>query len=391
MTIERYHGSTARSLAQTILSPIGKWVLARYEGAFRRADDLEPPEVIELLHQSAELCRQQKWGEALARVRRAADIVERQDVPKRKVGGALVRLGDCGRGLRLMSPPLSLGDTGAREWRGEDLAGQTLVVWQRTASDMGTPIRLARFVAAAERRAAHCIVGVEARLVPLFQRTFSKAEIRAAKSKSVHGVDSAALVTSFEALAADCIADWASIAATFVPLRPDGAAVAEFRQRYRQDCQLPIVGISWGSKNSRKDVPDFASWAQFIQAFPARFVSLQYGSVSGALKRLREHAPDKLIEDATVDQLVDMDRFAAQVASLDAVISISNTAAHLAGALDVPMVLIRDDRFAMVWPLSGTESGWYPSAAIVRRQERAWPVVLKEAAVRLTEKLARPQ
>ena len=44
--------------------------------------------------------------------------------------------------------------------------------------------------------------------------------------------------------------------------------------------------------------------------------------------------PERLIVDPTVDQLIGMDRFASQIAALDFVITISNSGAHLTGALN---------------------------------------------------------
>jgi hypothetical protein len=81
-----------------------------------------------------------------------------------------------------------------------------------------------------------------------------------------------------------------------------------------------------------------------------------------------------------------MDGFAAQVAALDAVIAISNTGAHLAGALNVPTVLLRDGRLGM-FPATGSEAVWYPRTVMVHRRRRKWDVVLDEASERLTEQL----
>jgi ADP-heptose:LPS heptosyltransferase len=66
------------------------------------------------------------------------------------------------------------------------------------------------------------------------------------------------------------------------------------------------------------------------------WISLQYGSHAD-LEAQAEAAHAPLFVDRTVDQLVDMDRFAAQVASIDLVITIDNSTAHLAGALGVPV------------------------------------------------------
>ena len=74
-----------------------------------------------------------------------------------------------------------------------------------------------------------------------------------------------------------------------------------------------------------------------------------------------------------------MDRFAAQLASLNGIITISNTAAHLAGALGVPTVVLIDDKFHTPWPVTGDKTPWYPNVRIVHRKQRPWSTVLQEA------------
>ena len=126
-----------------------------------------------------------------------------------------------------------------------------------------------------------------------------------------------------------------------------------------------------------------------LESSPAAFVSLQYGLIEPALKKLRR-AGGNLIHDETVDQLIDLDRFAAQIASLDAVISTSGTVVHLAGALGVPCVVILDES-SLTWPLFASRTPWYPNSVLVHRRWRAWPEVMKDAKLALSTMLLRKQ
>ena len=77
--------------------------------------------------------------------------------------------------------------------------------------------------------------------------------------------------------------------------------------------------------------------------------------------------------------------FAAQVAALDAIVSISNTTIDMAGMLGVPTVHICDDSyFRSWWPRSGPSS-WYPGMVFLYRQHRLWSDVLAEAPKRLEQ------
>lgn len=378
MIAERYHGSTSRAIAASLFRPVS-WLVRRLALLFgpRKAH----PEVERLLAEGSDLCARQEWERGFACVRAAADIEESNPgTSARLAGAALIGIGDCRRGLGLMSRPVQLA--GVAEWNGEDVSAATLVVAQRTKSDMGAPIRLARFVTQAEQMAERCIVIVESRLVPIFRRTFARSTV-VSMGDALPAVSGPIFATSMEGLAAHCVTDWKSIANTFVPLQAKPELTDEFRRKYRQGTRGAVVGITWGSQNANKDTPRLASWGRFVQSFPATFVSLQYGAVDAALKKLRGDQPDRLIEDATVDQLHDMDRFAAQVASLDAIIATSNTATHLAGALGMPLVLLKVNRLG-VFPVSGTSTQWYPRGMMVHKRTRSWDTVLDEAAVMLT-------
>lgn len=382
MVAERYHGSRIRSLGYAIWRPIRENTLAAAR-RFRPSHEKIPAEVEVLMAEVDVLSRQHRWQEALEKARAAAAIVERDGNPrpKRVVGNKLLPLGDCGRGLRLLAEPAQRSR--AAEWQGEDLAGHRLFIRQLHTSNMGAPIRMARFVAEGLKRAGRCVVVVEPRLVPLFRRSFPSAEVRPIGAGAFVDAVGDDYITSFEGLGGRAVTDWPSVEATFVPLQADASVTEELRRRYATAARLPVVGFAWGSTNERKDVPDLATWARFLAGFPATFVSLQYGIVGNALKALRGGHDDKLLWDASVDQLVDMDRFAAQVNAMDAVLTISNTGAHLAGALGKRTIIVVDNRVGRGYPAHGERSWWYPDAVLLRKREREWPQVLHEAAERL--------
>ena len=174
---------------------------------------------------------------------------------------------------------------------------------------------------------------------------------------------------------------------SFVTLRPDPSRVASIRQRYHRILEGPLIGISWWSSNKKKDLPALEDWAPLLHWKEACIVSLQYGDIEHDLKVLKALADGRLIHDAEIDQLTDLDGFAAQVAALDAIVSISNTTIDMAGMVGVPAVHICDDRFPSFWPTSGPSS-WYPGMVFVYKQNRCWSDVLAEAAKRLEQMIS---
>ena len=98
-------------------------------------------------------------------------------------------------------------------------------------------------------------------------------------------------------------------------------------------------------------------------------VSLQYGPVSGTLNEFEKETGVQVYLDDTVDQLKDLETFFAQVSAMDLVITISNTTAHVAGALGIPtwLILPRGAGEIWYWFTERTDSPWYPSVKLFRQ------------------------
>ncbi len=333
------------------------------------------------------------WIAALEQAREIATLAEaaRDARLMEEMGIALSRLGDYGRSarLRLESRRLTRG-ADAKEWSGEDVPGTLLVNFvENEAQGMGGTLQYGRLVAEAAKHAKRCIALIEPRLAPLFGRSFASVDVRAASpGYKTAAYAEADRIAGFEHVNAYCGADAEAITRGFVPLRPEAKIVEELSARYRGSSDNPLIGISWGSSAYAKDTPGLEDWAALLASVDAKFVSLQYGKVTGELARLAAGSRKTIINDASVDQLANMDRFAAQIASLDAVVTISNTGAHLTGALGVPMIVIIDDNFRRIWPVGTDRTPYYPAATIIAKNGRGWEVAMKEVATRLGETLA---
>jgi len=300
-----------------------------------------------------------------------------------RAGEALERFNEFGIAGRLLAHfgKVTTHRVGT-EWNGTDMPSGTLLIEQRIR-DIGASIRDARLVRIAGSRAGRCIVLINPRLVSLYRRSFPGIDIRATGIDDEKVRSEADAVASFETLMQHLTPDSATLAATFSPLRPDAALAHRFRERYRPagSC-LPAIGISWASTNKAKDLPPLDCWAELLRDMPAHFISLQYGDVAADLARFQALGAAPL-SDPAVDSLHDLDAFAAQVAALDAVVTISNTAAHMAGALGIPSVVALDDNFHLTWPVGATSTPWYPKTVLVRKQARDWAHTFVDVRERL--------
>jgi hypothetical protein len=334
------------------------------------------------------------WSAALVQAREIAELAEaaRDARLMEEMGIALLRLGDYGASgrLRLESRRLARGAE-PKEWAGGDVAGTLLVNFvENEAQGMGGTIERGRFVAEAAKHAKRCIALVEPRLVPLLGRSFPSVDVRGASAENKAAAYSEAdRIAGFEHLNAYLGASAEAIARSFVPLRPDPKTVEELSARYRGSGDKPLIGISWGSSAYAKDTPSLENWATFIKSVDAKFVSLQYGNIAGDLARITADSQKTIVNDTSVDQLTDLDRFAAQIASLDAVVTISNTGAHLAGALGVPAIIIIDDNFRRAWPVGSGRTPYYPEVVLVAKGGRDWRTAMEEVKKKLGELLAK--
>jgi hypothetical protein len=291
----------------------------------------------------------------------------------KKAGRALRRLGVGKRAWELLAKA-NVGFDGP-EWDGTPLVGRTLLI-ERREGDLGVFLQYAPLLAKAAALGGRAIVLVEPRMAPLYRRSFPRLDVRDEAAGAALRAE-ADVFASFETLAFHFWPDAAAQQAAFTPLLADRDLVEAFRTRHRDPAGRPLVGIAWGSLNKAKGLPALSDWGAFLSRLPARFVSLQYGDVANALGELDRMVRGGVVHDPSVDQLVDMDRFAAQVAAMDAVVTISNTGAHLAGALGTKTAVVLDDTFHLSWPVNGGPT-LYPSASLVLRRGRPWRVVLDE-------------
>lgn len=269
------------------------------------------------------------------------------------------------------------GDILKSDWIGDDLEKSTLVIrfMESEKQGLGIGLNMAGYVAEAAAKARHCILVVEKRLVPIYARTLPKVEVRAFPADVTVETGTRLVTANALTLMAMLGTAPAEIESRFLPLQVDAAESAEIRRTYQAGRESPLVGISWWSSHFGKDLPSIGDWAGLARGIDAIFVNIQYGDVAADWAVLEQAAPGRVVRDESVDQLVDMDRFAAQLGALDAVVTISNTGAHLAGAMGLPVNLIRDDWFRRGWPVLSDRTPWYPGAKVFGKEGRSWPDV----------------
>jgi tetratricopeptide (TPR) repeat protein len=269
----------------------------------------------------------------------------------------------------------SLADKGVLVWSDQGLGDQLLTAGLLTDA-----------LAAAKRVVFSC----EPRLATLIQRSFPQVRTVSLFDVPLGGVKLSD--TDVQASISELGPAFRPLQSSFPQhggyLKADPHKLAQLKARnHALPGKGPIIGVSWRSNNevaaSFKTLA-LANWAQLFAAAPARFVSLQYGDVAGEVAQAKAN----VFVDPAIDAINDVDGFAAQVAAMDGVITTSNTTVHMAGALNIPTLLLTPlaEGRAWYWFVGQERSAWYPSVRhLWQTQRRRWDDVIDRAAKILSE------
>lgn len=261
-------------------------------------------------------------------------------------------------------------------WTGKRLQSGQLLLWGEQG--VGDEVLFAGLIPDAVATGNECVLECDPRLVPLFARSFPEVTVLASHSAD-HATIGAHLPSgSLPGLFRGNESSFAGTACRY--LSADPGEVARFRERYR-DCRH-VVGIAWHTRNAKSGYRrsiDLSLLALLFTRTDVRWISLQYGD-HDAIERETEAVGAPMLVDRTVDQLIDIDSFAAQISAMDLVITIDNSTAHLAGALGVPVWVLLPFSPDWRWRETREDCPWYPSMRLFRQPALGdWKSVVKNA------------
>jgi len=266
--------------------------------------------------------------------------------------------------------------------------GKRVVIYPNEG--VGDEIMYASCLAKVIRHAAEITLYCDRRLASLFQRSFPSIRTFGTAKESVNRIigmiapDEIHIPASFLPAYFPPNVDSFTRRKSFLVANP--ALVSKWRERFDALGSGLKIGISWQGgvdpiNRSQRSIP-LSAWSSILAVQGVHFVNLQYGAVGAEIEQARTTAPIHGWSDA--NPLIDLDFFAAQIAALDLVISVSNTTVHMAGALGIPvwalLHLVPDWR----WKMAGTTTHWYPSVQLFRQQEAGqWGSVLRQIEMKL--------
>jgi tetratricopeptide (TPR) repeat protein len=350
------------------------------------------PEYAEAFYNLANVLRAQgNADEALLHYRRALNL--RPDYAQAGFGEALTQLLKANFAVgwknyewrwRSIDHDTPKRDYPQLSWAGERLPSGRLLIWGEQG--IGDEVMFAGLMPEVVRTGNRCILDCHPRLNALFTRSFPDVQVVSGCGPGAKPeldiasqLPSGSLPGLFRTTAA-------AFGATTSPyLVPDEARRQQLRDRYSDGRR--IAGLAWYTNNrktGRFRSINLAELSPLFERSDINWVSLQYGG-HDVLEDQAALAGVPVLVDRTVDQLSDIDLFAAQIAAMDLVITIDNSTAHLAGALGVPVWVMLPFEPDWRWMLDRGDSPWYPAVRLFRQPRPGdWPSVIKNVESALT-------
>ena len=247
------------------------------------------------------------------------------------------------------------------DWDGGELDGRLLVVGEQ---GLGEEV----LFSSAFDQLPPAIISCDQRLIPLFSRSFPRhVFVHRSAIRHYHGD---ACCHAMDAFAKVVMRDGYRHPQSW--LKPNADLTG--RLRPMMAASFPdklLVGLSWFS--ARKNLSESKSIP--VDQLPGLFgddcamLNLQYGDIGDDVRWLEERGSLVYAIDG-IDVTNDLDGLAALIASLDVVVTCSNTVAHFAGALGKRTILLAPSRFRLwYWGSEGEATKWYPSIHVIRETD----------------------
>ena len=273
------------------------------------------------------------------------------------------------------------------KWDGSPLADKCLLITPEQG--VGDEIMFASRFRDAIEQARTCYIACDGRLEPLFGRSFPGARVVPTGTAELGPVDYRVSAGSLGRHLGERQGPGGAY------LLPNAEVAAQWKERLASQNKRMNIGVSWtGGKERRaiaaRTIP-LDAWTGILDREDVNFINLQYGSHERELERFHARGRGRLESLDGVDPLKELDDFAALVASLDLVITIDNSTAHLAGALGTPVWVLLPCSADWRWLLDREDSVWYDSARLFRQAEpgaKGWQPVLERVARALGDVVA---
>src|SRR5581483_2631918 len=168
----------------------------------------------------------------------------------------------------------------------------------------------------------------------------------------------------------------------------DAERAAALRRRLSPNGEK-VIGLSWVSKNptlGERKTAQLRDFESILRLPGCRFIDLQYGDTAAERNAVQKETGLVVERLDDIDNTNDIDGLAALIAACDLVATVSNTTAHLSGALGKPTIVFVPYGRTHLW-YWGSEKNQYPWYPRVRLRYQArgesWAKMIATASVEI--------
>jgi tetratricopeptide (TPR) repeat protein len=307
---------------------------------YGRALEIEPSHIMAQVNLSMAFLDLGRIDDAVATCRRALEEAPEHAEAHHNLSLALLLQGNFSEGWAEYEWRFKTGEGTQRQfpqvpWNGEPVDAKTVLVWAEQG--VGDEVMFAGMVPDLVEAGANVILEADPRLVPVCERSFEGIECVAKQNPP--GAETKRDGIDFQVpcgnLGRWLRPDLDSFPGRDTYLAADAERAAALREQYRAGTEDRLIGIAWISKNKRlgpQKSMTLMELAPLTNNPGLRFIDLQYGDTADERAGFENETGVSIIHDDGIDQMADLDAFAAQVAAMDLIISVSNTTVHFAGA-----------------------------------------------------------
>jgi tetratricopeptide (TPR) repeat protein len=333
------------------------------EAACQRAIALAPRLAVSHLNLGLALQDMGRMDDALASFRRAGAVEPDYAMAVACEGMLHLLRGNLAAGWEKYEARWRIGDLPPRDfaqpqWRGEPLAGKTILL--HAEQGFGDTIQFLRYVPMVIARGGKAVLEIQKPLLPLVPRVERIAPV--ARGDALPAFDLQCPLLSLPLAFGTTLK---TIPAATLYLTPEPDRVAHWRARIGAAPGLK-VGIAWAGspvhRNDRNRSIPLERLKPLLGLAGARFFSLQVGQRAADLAALEPMAITDL-----AGELTDFGETAAAIANLDLVIAADTALVHLAGGLGKPVWTMLPFAPDWRWLLGRADSPWYPTMRLFRQ------------------------
>lgn len=258
-------------------------------------------------------------------------------------------------------------------WAGEPLAGKTILLYFEQG--LGDAIQWLRYLPAVAEQAHRVLLDLPVRLRPLVPPLPRNVQL-VERGQVLLGVDYGCPLPSLSRAFRTRLD---TIPARVPYLRTDAQQVEHWRDWLGPPTGRLRVGIAWSGNsahgNDRNRSMPLGTFQRLLRELDCEFVCVQ-PEIRPADREAFEAWPGLR---SPGQALRDFGDTAALMQSLDLVISVDTSVAHLAGALGRPVWILLTRRPDWRWLLDRNDSPWYPTARLFRQAKAGdWDAVLQQ-------------